>query len=161
MSRDITSKEKSDIRTLMRFMEIYCRENHFREKSSFIFNKIYQSGFKNRTRLLGGGDGGVHLSTSSTRRQRQQSYMNEGELVLDVKSIRKKNLMLCPECSKFLRYGLTLRLRCPYDPKPMCKKCTTHCYKGEYKLKIREIMKFSGIYLVKHGRLDMLYYYFR
>ena len=81
ISRDITSKEKSDIRTLMRFMEIYCRENHFREKSSFIFNKIYQSGFKNRTRLLGGGDGGVHLSTSSTRRQRQQSYMNEGEVV--------------------------------------------------------------------------------
>jgi len=87
--------------------------------------------------------------------------MNEGELVLDVKSIRKKNLMLCLECTRLLGYGLTMRLRCPYNPKLMCKKCTTQCYKSEYKLKIREIMKFSGIYLVKHGRLNMLYHYFR
>jgi superfamily II helicase len=119
ISRDITPKEKSDIRTLMRFVEIYCREKHYLEKSQFTFKTF------------------------------------------DIKSIRKKNILLCPECSKFLRYGLTMRLRCPYDPKPMCKKCTTQCYKGEYKLKIREIMKFSGIYLVKHGRLDMLYHYFR
>jgi hypothetical protein len=28
ISRDITSKEKSDISTLMRFVEIYCREKH-------------------------------------------------------------------------------------------------------------------------------------
>ena len=116
---DFTPKEKSDIQTLMRFVEIYCREKHHREKSQFTFK------------------------------------------ALDITSIRKKNLMLCPVCSKLLRYGLTMRLRCPYDPKPMCKKCTTQCYKGEYKLKIREIMKFSGIYLVKHGRLDMLYHYFR
>lgn len=119
ISRDITSKEKSDIRTLMRFVEIYCREKHYLEKSQFTFK------------------------------------------ALNIKSIREKNLMLCPECTKLLKYGLTMRLRCPYDPKPMCKKCTTQCYKGEYKSKIREIMKFSGIYLVKHGRLDMLYHYFR
>lgn len=158
---DFTPKEKSDIQTLMRFIEIYCREKHPQDKTPFTFNKIYQFEFKNRTRRQEGDDGGVHLSTSSTQRRRQQSYTNEGELVLDVKSIRKKDILLCPECSKFLRYGLTMRLRCPYDPKPMCKKCTTQCYKGEYKLKIREIMKFSGIYLVKHGRLDMLYHYFR
>lgn len=119
ISRELTTKEKSDIRTLMRFVEIYCREKHTNEKSPFTFTKI------------------------------------------DVKSIRKKDLMLCPECTKLLRYGLTMRLKCPHDPKPMCKKCTTQCYKGEYRSKIREIMKFSGIYLVKHGRLDMLYHYLR
>jgi hypothetical protein len=43
----------------------------------------------------------------------------------------------------------------------MCKKCTTPCYKGEYRSKIREIMKFSGIYLVKYGRLDVLYHYLK
>lgn len=119
ISREFTTKEKSDIRTLMRFVEIYCREKHTNEKSPFTFTRI------------------------------------------DVKSIRKKDLMLCPECTKLLRYGLTMRLKCPHDPKPMCKKCTTQCYKGEYRSKIREIMKFSGIYLVKHGRLDMLYHYLR
>ncbi|MGD9578510.1 MAG: nitrous oxide-stimulated promoter family protein [Syntrophorhabdus sp.] len=119
ISREFTTKEKSDIRTLMRFVEIYCREKHTNEKSPFTFTRI------------------------------------------DVKSIRKKDLMLCPECTKLLRYGLTMRLKCPHDPKPMCKKCTTQCYKGDYRSKIREIMKFSGIYLVKHGRLDMLYHYLR
>ncbi len=119
ISREFTTKEKSDIRTLMRFVEIYCREKHTNEKSPFTFTRI------------------------------------------DVKSIRKKDLMLCPECTKLLRYGLTMRLKCPHDPKPMCKKCKTQCYKGEYRSKIREIMKFSGIYLVKHGRLDMLYHYLR
>ena len=69
--------------------------------------------------------------------------------------------MLCPECQKLLRYGLTMRLKCPHDPKPMCKKCTTQCYKGEYKSRIREIMKFSGVYLLRHGRLDMLYHYLK
>ena len=54
-----------------------------------------------------------------------------------------------------------MRLKCSHDPKPMCKKCETQCYHGEYKAKIREVMKFSGMYLVKHGRLDMLYHYLR
>jgi hypothetical protein len=32
---DFTPKEKSDIQTLMRFVEIYCMEQHHREKSQF------------------------------------------------------------------------------------------------------------------------------
>lgn len=115
----LTSKEKSDIKTLMQFVEIYCRENHSTEKTSFTISKM------------------------------------------NLKTIRKKSLLLCPECTKLLRYGLTMRLRCPHNPKPMCKKCITQCYKGEYRLKIREIMKFSGIYLVKHGRLDLLFHYLK
>jgi hypothetical protein len=115
----LTSKERSDIRTLMRFVEIYCRENHLQEKTPFVFDKI------------------------------------------KVKSMKKADFMLCQECTKLLRYGLAMRLKCPHDPKPMCKKCETQCYKGDYKSKIREIMKFSGIYLVKHGRLDMLYHYLK
>jgi hypothetical protein len=35
--QDFTSKEKSDIRTLMRFVEIYCREKHNEGKSQFTF----------------------------------------------------------------------------------------------------------------------------
>ena len=61
---NITSKEKSDIRTLMRFVEIYCRENHSQEKTPFTFKMV------------------------------------------DVKSIRKKDLILCPECTTLLRYGM-------------------------------------------------------
>ncbi len=116
--REISEKEKGDIRTLVKFVGIYCRENHNGEKAPFLFR------------------------------------------LLDIKEIEKKEVSLCQECGRLLTYGLTMRMKCPHDPKPMCKKCETQCYKGEYKQKIREIMKFSGIYMIKHGRVDMLYHYF-
>jgi hypothetical protein len=81
--------------------------------------------------------------------------------LFDIKEIENKEIPLCSDCTRLLTYGLTMRLKCPHDPKPMCKKCETQCYHGEYKSKIREVMKFSGMYLVKHGRVDLLYYYLR
>ncbi|MCX8116781.1 MAG: nitrous oxide-stimulated promoter family protein [Desulfobacterota bacterium] len=115
----LSQREKEDIRTLMRFVEIYCRENHDGERAPFSF-RLY-----------------------------------------DLKTIHEKEIFLCPDCQRLLTYGLTMRLRCPYDPKPMCKKCQTQCYKGDYKEKIRKIMKFSGMYLIKHGRVDLLFHYLK
>jgi hypothetical protein len=114
----ISEREKADIKTLMKFVGIYCREHHNGEKPSFSFK------------------------------------------LLDLKEITRKEIALCRDCNRLLTYGLTMRMKCPHDPKPMCKKCETQCYHGEYKAKIREVMKFSGMYLVKHGRLDLLYHYF-
>ena len=71
-----------------------------------------------------------------------------------------KSVMLCPDCQKLLNHGIAKLLQCPYDPKPMCKKCETHCYAPGYREKMREVMRFSGLYMVKHGRLDMLLHYF-
>lgn len=73
----------------------------------------------------------------------------------------EESLELCTECMRLLRYALGMRLCCPHDPKPMCKKCPDPCYKPEYREKIREVMKFSGMHLVKRGRFDLLYHYFR
>jgi hypothetical protein len=114
-----SKKEKDDIRTLMKFTGIYCRENHEEEKALFSFK------------------------------------------LFDIKEIEKKEISLCQDCSRLLTYGLTMRLKCPHDPKPMCKKCETQCYHGDYKSKIREVMKFSGMYVVKRGRVDLLYHYFK
>ncbi|MBM2825176.1 MAG: protein of unknown function YgbA [Dehalococcoidales bacterium] len=68
-------------------------------------------------------------------------------------------LVLCQPCQRLLSHGIAKRLLCPYDPKPMCKKCQTHCYAPGYREKIREVMKFSGMYLVKRGRLDLMIHY--
>ncbi len=114
-----SEKEKDDIRTLMKFVGIYCQENHNGDRSPFLFK------------------------------------------LFDLKEIEKKEIALCPDCTRLLTYGLTMRLKCPHDPKPMCKKCETQCYHGEYKSKIREVMKFSGMYMIKHGRIDLLYHYLR
>ena len=70
------------------------------------------------------------------------------------------DMVLCPDCRKLLNHGIAKRLQCPYDPKPMCKKCRTHCYAPGYRERMREVMKFSGLYLVKHGRLDLMFHYF-
>jgi len=68
---------------------------------------------------------------------------------------------LCPDCTKLLKYSLSMRLRCPHDPKPQCKKCDAPCYREEHREKIREAMKFSGMLLIKRGRLDLLYHYMK
>lgn len=70
-----------------------------------------------------------------------------------------RNPVLCQDCSRLLSHGIAKLLLCPYDPKPMCKKCPTHCYAPGYREKMRRVMKFSGLYLLKHGRLDLMFHY--
>jgi uncharacterized CHY-type Zn-finger protein len=72
-----------------------------------------------------------------------------------------EEIMLCGDCRRLLSHAVAKSLQCPYDPKPMCKKCQTHCYAPGYREKIKEVMKFSGLYLVKHGRVDLMYHYLR
>ena len=116
---ELSKQGKGDVRTLMKFVGIYCKENHNGEKVPFSFKSF------------------------------------------EIGETEKKEIPLCLDCARLLAYGLTMRLKCPHDPKPMCKKCEAQCYHGDYKTKIREVMKFSGMYMVKHGRVDLLYHYFR
>ena len=75
-------------------------------------------------------------------------------------ALGKHSPLLCEDCSRLFHHGVVKLLLCPYDPKPMCKKCQTHCYAPGYRGRMREVMRFSGIYLIKHGRLDMMLHYF-
>jgi hypothetical protein len=72
-----------------------------------------------------------------------------------------KNLELCQDCSRLFNHGTAKLLLCPYDPKPTCRKCETHCYAPGYRERIREVMRFSGPYMVKRGRLDMMLHYLK
>ena len=119
MERQISKKEKADIRVLTKFVALFCEKNHDAPKEELLIEKM------------------------------------------GVVGIVKKNPQLCRECASLLKYGLTMRLRCPHDPKPMCKKCNSQCYRADYKKSIREVMKFSGMYLVKRGRLDLLLHFLR
>ena len=67
---------------------------------------------------------------------------------------------LCGACAELLAYARGRLQACPYDPKPKCKHCPTHCYKPELRQRVREIMRFSGMYFVRRGRLDWLVRYF-
>ncbi|HUJ69517.1 MAG TPA: nitrous oxide-stimulated promoter family protein [Syntrophorhabdales bacterium] len=87
----------------------------------------------------------------------KKPYAIEATLLKDL----VHSVELCQDCTKLLKYGLSMRLRCSHVPKPQCKKCDAPCYREEYREKIREVMRFSGMHLVKRGRLDLLYHYVR
>lgn len=66
---------------------------------------------------------------------------------------------VCADCAGFLGYAFERRRRCPLEEKPTCKHCPVHCYKPGHREKVREIMRFSGQYLIRRGRLDLLWHY--
>ena len=52
---------------------------------------------------------------------------------------------LCEDCMQLEDYSHKRLDCCPFgEEKPACDKCTIHCYKPEYREKIREVMRFSG-----------------
>ena len=52
---------------------------------------------------------------------------------------------LCNECGAILTYAIARIEKCVYGPeKPACNKCTVHCYSPAMRVKVKEIMHFSG-----------------
>ena len=64
---------------------------------------------------------------------------------------------LCEECNTLLDYALKRLDQCPYSTaKPACSRCSIHCYKPDMRLKVREIMRYSGSrMLMRHPILAM------
>jgi len=75
-------------------------------------------------------------------------------------SIENASPLLCQDCADLLDYSANRRGLCPLDPKPTCKNCEIHCYAPENRAKIREVMRFSGMHMIKRGRIDMIFHYF-
>jgi hypothetical protein len=63
---------------------------------------------------------------------------------------------LCPDCQALLDYARLRRSECPYDPKPACRSCRTHCYQPSQRARIREVMRYSGIRVAATGGLRRL-----
>ncbi|MEJ5165567.1 MAG: nitrous oxide-stimulated promoter family protein [Thermoanaerobaculia bacterium] len=75
------------------------------------------------------------------------------------KFLNEYSLKLCKNCEKTLLHGCAKRILCPYDPKPQCKNCPTPCYRNGYREKMREIMRFSGLYFIKKGKISYIFKY--
>jgi Nitrous oxide-stimulated promoter len=74
--------------------------------------------------------------------------------------IAGKEQLLCPECRELVGYAAKRLRFCPLEPKPSCKRCHVHCYRPDYRVKVREVMAWSGKRLILRGRLDLLLHYF-
>jgi len=52
---------------------------------------------------------------------------------------------LCKDCNELLDYALFRLSKCPFKKnKGFCSFCKIHCYKPDMKVKIKEVMKYSG-----------------
>lgn len=46
---------------------------------------------------------------------------------------------------ELLEYVTLRQSKCPFkETKTFCSNCMVHCYKSEYRVKIKEVMKYSG-----------------
>ncbi len=70
--------------------------------------------------------------------------------------INPRGVELCDECAKLFLYAASKRLICPYNPKPACKDCQTHCYGEPHRSKIREIMRYSGMRMILRGSISYI-----
>ncbi len=61
----------------------------------------------------------------------RENHRTEVKGVFPIKNARlhlvlgNKKLILCQNCRKLMNHGIAKLLLCPYDPKPMHKKCKT------------------------------------
>jgi predicted amidophosphoribosyltransferase len=66
---------------------------------------------------------------------------------------------LCPDCQNLQDYALKRLSLCRFgEDKTACSSCSVHCYKPDYRQKIKAVMRYSGpwmlvyhpVYAVKH-----------
>ena len=51
----------------------------------------------------------------------------------------------CDECRRLLEYADRRLDTCPFHAhKPVCNKCTVHCYSKTMRERVRQVMRFSG-----------------
>lgn len=68
---------------------------------------------------------------------------------------------LCEECSELLEYAHKRLEFCKFgEDKKFCSKCPIHCYKKDMKIKIKEVMKFSGPRVLFYDPVEVIKHIF-
>ncbi|WP_195970886.1 nitrous oxide-stimulated promoter family protein [Clostridium thermobutyricum] len=64
---------------------------------------------------------------------------------------------LCEECRELLEYAHKRLSFCKFgDNKSTCSRCPIHCYKKDMKVKIKKVMKFSGMRLIIYNPMELI-----
>lgn len=67
---------------------------------------------------------------------------------------------LCADCSHLLEYAYQRLLVCPFaEDKPVCSKCTIHCYNKSYRQQIIDVMRYSGPKIFFSQPIDTILYF--
>lgn len=100
----------------------------------------------------------IQIYCEEKHRDREKNQYNAPDKI--IKYLNVTALRLCDECTTLLGYSASKRIVCPYDPKPSCKNCETHCYRNGFRERIKEIMRFSGMHMIKRGRIGLIKKFF-
>jgi hypothetical protein len=58
---------------------------------------------------------------------------------------------LCEDCKELLEYTEKRLSSCKFgEGKPICGKCQVHCYKPAMRVKVQNVMKYSGPKMIFH-----------
>lgn len=86
--------------------------------------------------------------------------LNDGPVIQEEKDIVKKMIhiycrrkhssqQLCGECQVLLNYAHKRLSFCPFgEEKSACSNCKVHCYKPDYREKIKAVMRYSGKWML-------------
>lgn len=73
------------------------------------------------------------------------------------KKHKNKKGELCDECKELLEYAHKRLDLCKFgNDKSTCGKCPIHCYKKDMKMKIKDVMKFSGMRLIIYNPIELI-----
>ena len=79
----------------------------------------------------------------NSRRLRRER--NTIEIMIDYYCIKNHGDNLCNDCRKLKEYALERLINCPFEEnKPVCSNCTVHCYKPEMRMRVKDVMRYSG-----------------
>lgn len=85
------------------------------------------------------------------------------ELMIKIycKKKHKNKEGLCDECQELFEYAHKRLTYCKFgDKKSTCAKCPIHCYKPDMKLKVKEVMRFSGPRLIIYNPIELIRHMF-
>ncbi|MDY6013195.1 nitrous oxide-stimulated promoter family protein [Clostridium sp.] len=78
------------------------------------------------------------------------------------KKHKTKNNQLCDECRELLEYAHKRLSYCKFgNEKTSCKRCPIHCYKKDMKIKIKQVMRFSGCRLIIYRPYEFIRHIFK
>ncbi|MCR3921965.1 MAG: nitrous oxide-stimulated promoter family protein [Firmicutes bacterium] len=69
---------------------------------------------------------------------------------------------LCTVCSSLLEYSIERINKCPFgEQKPVCAKCTVHCYQANKRDEIKQVMRYAGPRMLAKSPILTLRYLYR
>jgi hypothetical protein len=71
--------------------------------------------------------------------------------------LKEGNRTLCPECLALLEYAHKRLDRCKFgERKSTCRKCPVYCYKPDMRVRMQDVMRFSGPRMMIYHPLEAL-----